>query len=299
MFEQIVVVRSKTYLESLIEKFNSKAQAQFYLERSGRNFSTIEQEHEVYHESLSNLKKILQPLEKCKIIDRSFLPNYIFTDKDLILGFGQDGLIANIAKYVHGQPIVGLNPNPEIFDGILLPYNKITKKQLNRLINGDFESRKVAMAKAEFNDGQKLLAFNDFFIGPRSHTSARYKIYHSDICEIQSSSGIIVSTGIGSTGWMSSINNMICGIGGSKPNLKIDPLAEKLIFIVREPFNSKTSSSNLCFGEVTANNTLSIESNMIENGVLFSDGIESDFITFNVGSKVEISVADEKANLVL
>lgn len=299
MFEQVIVVRSKTYLETLIERFNSKAQAKFYLERSGREFSNIEREHEIYHSSLKELKNKLQLAEKYKIIDRAFLPSYIFTKKDLIIGFGQDGLIANIAKYVNGQPIVGLNPNPEIFDGILLPFNKINETGFKRLIDGNFQSRKVVMAKATFNDGQELLAFNDFFIGPKSHTSARYKINFKDKSESQSSSGIIICTGIGSTGWMSSINNMVSGISGNNCVLSAKPEKEKLIFAVREPFNSKTSASNICFGEITNSSPLRIDSNMVENGVVFSDGIESDFVPFNIGSSVELSIAKQKANLVL
>jgi len=36
--------------------------------------------------------------------------------------------------------------------------------------------REVTMAEARLQDGQRILAFNDLFIGASSHISARYKI---------------------------------------------------------------------------------------------------------------------------
>ncbi|MEQ9266392.1 MAG: hypothetical protein RLN81_14275 [Balneolaceae bacterium] len=298
IFEQVIIIRSKTFLEELIQRFNSKNQAQFYLESTGQNFKDLVKDHHTFYYSLKQLKELFQQKIKYKVIDRDFLPNYIFTEKDLIIGIGQDGLIANIAKYVNGQPIVGFNPNPKIYDGVLLPFQKLSSKQLVRILNGEFNSKKVVMAQALFNDEQKLLAFNDFFIGPKSHTSARYSIHFEGKNEIQSSSGIIISTGAGATGWMSSILNMINGVGHSSFKVNLDPEKRKLFFIVREPFKSKTSEIEICSGEITDENKLIIESNMVENGMIFSDGIEADFIPFNVGSKVEISIANEYATLV-
>lgn len=297
-YDQVIVVRSKTRLEHLIERFNTKAQAKFYLERSGEDFSSIEREHNLFYTAFKNLNKLLYGLDKFKVIDRSFLPNYIFTQKDLIIGIGQDGLIANIAKYVKGQPIVGYNPNPSIYDGVLLPYSSIETKELSNIINGDFNARKVTMARASFSDGQELLAFNDLFIGPKSHTSSRYTIQFNNEIEQQSSSGIIVCTGVGSTGWMSSISNMVNGIGKNHVSMELESDSNQLRFAVREPFVSKISSAKICEGTIELNQKLIIESNMVNSGLVFSDGIENDFIDFNIGTSVEISVALEKANLV-
>ena len=43
-----------------------------------------------------------------------------------VVTLGQDGLVANTAKYVGAQPIVAVNPEPGRFDGILLPFFRIT-----------------------------------------------------------------------------------------------------------------------------------------------------------------------------
>ena len=298
MFDQVVVVISKTRLELLIERFNSKAQAKFYLERNGDDFSGIVNEHNLFYKSLDKLNKLLFNLDSYKVIDKSFLSNYIFTKKDLIIGLGQDGLIANIAKYVKGQPIVGFNPNPDIFDGVLLPYSTIDSRELGSFMAGDFNTKSVTMAKAIFTDGQELLAFNDFIIGPKTHTSARYTIHFNQSIERQSSSGIIVSTGVGSTGWMSSVSNMVNGIGGNNISMEIGSETNQLRFAVREPFKSQTSTANICHGLISNDNKLIVESNMLDNGQVFSDGIINDFIDFNIGQKVEISISEKKALLV-
>jgi NAD kinase len=305
-FENVIIIRDKTRLEQLIERFNSKAQAKFYIESSGGDYEFFELEHNTFYESLSIIKTTITDSFKYKVIHRSFLPTYIFTNKDLVLVIGQDGLLANTAKYVGGLPIIGINPDIERYDGILLKHAPNDLKDiLKNVIKGTYETKKVTMAKATLNDGQDLLAFNDFYIGADSHVSSRYSIEFNGIKEQQSSSGIIVSTGAGSTGWLSSIFNMTNNIHGYHSTNAVDCGTtlnwneNKLVFVVREPFLSKQSQTNIGYGILEDKNTLKIESNMPTKGIIFSDGIESDFLNFNAGSIVRIGIADEKANLII
>ncbi len=304
-FDKAIIVRSKTRLEQLIERFNTKAQAEFYIERSGGEFRIYEQEHLKFYAVLNQLIKLVSVFDSYKILDRKFVHSYVFADNDLIIVLGQDGLVANTAKYVLGRPIVAINPDPNTYDGILLPYTiDRFEKSLNRIKKGKHQTKKITMAKAEFSDGQSLLAFNDFFIGPRTHVSARYRLKVNGREELQSSSGILISTGAGSTGWMSSVFNMVNGINRyhshsfDEVENRIQWETNKLLFAVREPFLSKTSSISLCFGEIKSGEHLEIESQMPENGIVFSDGIEADAIRFTTGTSVKIGVAQETANLV-
>ena len=121
-FEKAIIIRDKTRLEQLIERFNSKAQAKFYIESSGGDFEYYELENNIFYESLSRVQDSISKVLKYKVINRSFLPTYIFTEKDLIFVIGQDGLVANTAKYVNGLPIIGVNPDPDRYDGVLLKY---------------------------------------------------------------------------------------------------------------------------------------------------------------------------------
>jgi hypothetical protein len=223
----------------------------------------------------------------------------------VVVVVGQDGLVANTAKYVGDIPIVAVNPDPQRIDGVLLPFQVANVGQaVRRVLDGKFKKRPVTLAEVGLNDGQKLLAFNDFFIGAGSHISARYQLEYSGRSEPQSSSGILVSTGAGSTGWLSSVFNMAGGLAqflGAKvqqrPSLAWEE--RKLVWAVREPFVSKRSRASLVAGWLEEKQELIVESLMPEQGVIFSDGIEADFLPFNSGTIARVKVSQQRANLVV
>jgi NAD kinase len=311
-FEKIVLVTRKTRLEGLVEKYNTRPQARFYINQSARHrgeesrdaFAFYQQEHDVYYRATERLQNELQRLLKVQTVERAFLPNFLFTESDLVVTVGVDGLVVNTAKYLHGQPVIAVNPDPEHIDGILLPYTvDQAAGAVSKALAGTQHIRSVSMAEARLNDGQTLLAFNDLFIGVSNHTSARYAIRWAGKLENHSSSGVIVSTGAGSTGWLSSMFNMANGIAlgfgsGSPvapPKLAWD--ANKLVFVVREPFVSRTSGAEIVCGEISAEAPLTLESLMPEKGVIFSDGVDADFLQFNSGSTATIGLSARRTNL--
>ena len=75
--------------------------------------------------------------------------------------------------------------------------------------------------------------------------------------------------------------------------------ADYLYFTVREPFPSRRTGCALVFGRITADTSFSLESQMPENGVIFSDGIEHDFLEFNSGARAAIGLASRKGLLVV
>jgi NAD kinase len=301
--EYAIIVKNKTRLESLVERFNTKAQAKFYIENLGGNFDDYEGEHEIFHQALISLQTQLSTIIKNKTIERKYLPSYIFSEKNLIVVIGQDGLVANTAKYSKNCPIIAVNPDKKRYDGILLPFDTSDFiLGVEKVITQQFQSKIMRFAEAKLNDGQRLLAFNDLFIGASTHISARYKISFNQITEEHSSSGLIVSTSAGSTGWLSSIFNMAYGVTSIfEKNLvpKQPKLSDsELLFAVREPFQSIRTQTGLTAGIIKNNKPLRIESLMPSNGVIFSDGIESDYIKFNSGSIATIGIAPETATIV-
>lgn len=257
-------------------------------------------EHDKFYQSFLEVQTRLSKVLKNKVIEKEFVPSFIFSEKNLIIVIGQDGLVANVAKYSKTIPIIAINPDEERYDGVLLPFTvKNFLDGVQSVINESFSSRKMNFAEVVLNDGQKLLAVNDLFIGISSHSSARYKIVLNGKEETHSSSGIIVSTKTGSTGWLSSIFNMAYGILGYK-ELKYPKISEDdLYFAVREPFKSKKTQTEICGGAIKRGNKLVIESLMPNNGFIFSDGIEQDFLQFNSGATAEIKLSDEVAVLVI
>lgn len=302
--EYAIIVKNKTRLESLVERFNTRAQAKFYIERLGGNFEDYENEHETFHHSLTELQTRLSKIIKNKTVERVYLPSFIFSETNLIVVIGQDGLVANTAKYSKTCPIIAVNPDKARYDGVLLPFssNDFTEGVEN-VITGRYRARTARFAEARLNDGQRLLAFNDLFIGASSHVSARYKISFNGETEEHSSSGLIVSTAAGSTGWLSSIFNMAYGVAGlfeqnltpQRPVLNDN----EMLFAVREPFQSIRTQTGITAGLIQEQDQLSVESLMTTGGVIFSDGIESDFLKFNSGAIAKIGMAAETATLVL
>ncbi|WP_277470108.1 MULTISPECIES: sugar kinase [unclassified Paenibacillus] len=357
---KIVLVKRKTRLEELVVRYNTVQQAQFYIERLGADFSDYISEDLTYRKAVETAVIELSALGRVQVLERQHVPNFIFGDEDTVVVLGQDGLVANTLKYLQEQPLIGVNPDPQRWDGVLLPF---TVKDLRLLLPEVFRSRRqvreVTLAKAELNDGQSLYGVNDLFIGRRTHVSARYLLQHGGTAEQQSSSGIIVSTGLGSTGWLRSVLAGAAGITRSAAGLGLagreaagrvtaaagisggaagrglaagakagevtaaagrsqdtgrqgeaagtgagmasrlawdDP---NLYFTVREPFPSRTTSAGLVFGRVGRDEPLRITSQMPEDGVIFSDGVESDFLEFNSGVEAVISMAEKRGRLVV
>jgi NAD kinase len=293
--DKIVLVTRKTRLRELIERFNTLSQAEFYVRHAGGDFSDYMREDERYSRSLDLLRRSLDLGVKLQVVDRGLVPTLLFTEKDLVVTVGQDGLVANVAKYAAGPPIVAVNPDPERFDGILLPFApEEAAGAVRGVIDGRATLREVTLAEAALNDGQRLLAFNDLFVGPKTHVSARYLIRHQDAAEPQSSSGVIISTGAGSTGWLSSISG-----GTPTEGRRLEWEARELVFVVREPFVSRHSRAGIVAGTIAPGEELVLESLMPTGGVIFSDGVEAEFLDFNSGATARIRAAERRARLVV
>lgn len=304
---KVVLVTRRTRLEDLVAKFLTAEQAKFYVEHLGADFSDYLREHEVYHAERARTVQALEQWGRYQVIDRSFLPNFLFGPDDIVVALGQDGVVANTMKYLGGQPLIGLNPDASRYDGILLPFKPADLPALLPEVAADKRAAKaVTMAKARLSDGQQLYAVNDLFIGARSHVSAVYEIATSEQHERQSSSGLIVATGLGSTAWFKSIvtgSLAIAGHFGSAPaGARYDALpwdAPELRFAVREPFPSRSSEVNLVCGRLTTSDALKLRSLMPENGVIFSDGIEADRLEFNSGTEATIGIAERQGRLIV
>lgn len=304
---KIVLVTRKTRLEDLLIRFHTLAQAKFYIEHLGADFGDYLNEHEQYVAAMRVTLYTLESWGRYQRIDRSFLPNFLFAPDDVVVALGQDGLVANTIKYLDGQPLIGVNPDTYRYDGVLLPFEPRDLKLVIAETAANQRAHKtVSMAKATLSDRQVLYAVNDLFIGPKSHTSARYEIQFGKHKEVQSSSGIIVSTGLGSTGWMKSVVTGSIGIAATvlhkQPDFEYSPVewnSKTLYFAVREPFPSKTSAAKLVFGELSVRQPLALSSLMPENGVIFSDGIEADYLDFNSGAQAVITLAEKQGRLVV
>lgn len=304
---RVVLVTRRTRLDTLIARHNTLGQARFYVEHLGADFSDYLKENEAYAASLRVTVQALQAWGRYQIVDRSLLANFVFAPSDIVVALDQDGLVANTMKYLEGQPLVGLNPEPSRWDGVLLPFQPADLAAILPGVAADRrDTRTVTMAEARLSDGQVLRAVNDLFVGPRSHTSALYELSHGSTTEFQSSSGLIVSTGLGSTAWLKSIVTgslaIARSLGASTDDEDYQPMPweeRALVFAVREPFPTRTSQATLVHGRVLAGAPLRVRSRMPDNGVIFSDGMEADHLQFTAGMEARIEPSRTTGKLVL
>ena len=300
---RIVLVSRKTRLEDLTARFNTVGQARFHVEHLGADFSDYEAEHGTYQQALRDAEAILARFGRVHRLDRGFLPSYIFAPDCLVVVLGQDGLVANTLKYLTAaQPVIGVNPDPARWDGALASFSVAALAQIAKAaLAGLRPVSRVTMARASLSDGQELYAVNDLFIGPRSHVSARYEIRQGGRAEVQSSSGLIVSTGLGATGWLRSLLAGAAGIAGRALEMQGQDVswdAPQLQFTVREPFPSRSTQVGMVFGAITLDAPLLVVSQMAGYGVIFSDGIEADYLEFNAGVTATVEVAARFGRLV-
>ncbi len=303
--ERIVLVTRETRLDGLLQRFGTKGQARFQVEQAGGDFGEYLDEHTAYVEAVSAVRRMLDFDLPVHEVDRRFVPTYVFGGSELIVTVGQDGLVANIARYVQELAIVAVNPDPTRFDGHLLPYTTgDVREGVAGALSGRCNERRVTLAEARLQDGQKLTAFNDLFIGAASHVSARYRLSARGAEEDQSSSGVLISTGAGSTGWMSSVFHMVAGISatfgqGACESVQMKWDDPRLFWVAREPFVSNHSGATLVCGFIDPGEEIVLESSMSSDGVIFGDGMEQDFLSFNAGSRVTIQASDERARLIV
>ena len=305
--QKIILITQRTRLEDLIRRYNTFGQAEFIISHNGGDFADYRLEHEIYQGAMHTALSALQTFGRVQVLDRDLIPNYLFGKQDIVVAVGRDGLVANVLKYLlDGQPLIGVNPDPKRWDGQLLPFfPEDLSKILPEVLHQSRNVQSITLAQATLNDGQVLRAVNDLFVGRQTHASARYEISQGSTRENQSSSGVIVSTGLGATGWLKSIlagASSIARVFGVPdpigPAHSFDRSAPELYYTVREPYPSASTGADMVFGRITARSPLQIVSNMPENGVIFSDGMEQDFLQFNSGAMVTICIADQKGYLV-
>ncbi len=177
-----VVVHRPTELDELIARHGTRGQAAFFLSTRGRQIEEVERRHALQQAAMAAVTSSL-PLDwRRGIVERRDLPRFLFTREDVIIVVGQDGLVANVAKYLLGQPVVGVNPDPERNPGVLVPFSPDAAARLLRRVS-DVSGLRVqprTMVQAELDDGQSLLALNEVFVGPASHQTARYTLTLAD-----------------------------------------------------------------------------------------------------------------------
>ena len=291
---RVVVVTRETEYEHLLARHATRDQASFFLKTRDQSIEPVWERHVRFEAALKVVQDATPVDWRANRVGRGDLDRFLFEPSDVVVVVGQDGLVANVSKYLDGQMVLGVNSDPDRNDGVLVP---LTPSDLNRLLipasecQVDVEVR--TMVEASLDDGQTLLALNEVFVGHRSHQSARYGLQYRGQRERQSSSGMIAFSGTGATGWARSI--------ARERSVELEmpqPDEDRLAFFVREAFPSVATGTNVSQGHLARDSCLEITSEMDEGGVIFGDGIEADHLEFDWGVTATIRVAEKKLLLV-
>jgi hypothetical protein len=303
-----VLVHRRSELDLLLERHGTRGQAEFFLRSRGRDLATVQARHDALHQALRHVDAAIPGGWRRAAVERSDLPRLRFDPEDVVLAVGQDGLVANVAKYVAEQPVIGIDPEPGVNPGVLVRHAAATVGAVLAAVEaGTAEPERRCMVEAVLDDGQVLRALNELYLGDPGHQSARYRLLppgvsaiggdaafraeRAERAERQSSSGVLVATGTGATGWCASLAR-----DRSAPAQLPGPLEERLAWFVREAWPSPVTGTRWTQGLLEAGDTLSL----VAEGelVVFGDGLESDRLQVGWGQAVSVQVAARRLTLI-
>lgn len=297
---RVVVVTRPTEYDLLIARHGTVQQARFFLESRDQSIDPVIDSQRLQEEALQSVLGAIPLSWRRATVRRDELDRFLFAGDDIVVAVGQDGLVANTAKYLDGQTVIGINPAPDRNAGVLVPHpHQACGDLLADVSAGRHQTQRRTMVEAQIDGGLKIRALNELFIGHQTHQSARYRIRHQGQSERHSSSGIVVSTGTGATGWARSIQRERAA---RLPD--VSPEERRLLFFVREAFPSPHTGCDLTCGLVGHDHAgrvqpLEIISEMNEGGVIFGDGIETDRVAFGWGRRALVSVSSRALHLVV
>lgn len=292
---RVVQVHRRTEYEEMVMRHGTRQQATFFLEQRGRNLGELAERHALVQRAREMVAASVPTDWRRTEIERSDLHHFRFAPEDVVVVIGQDGLVANAAKYLTGQAVIGINPEPSRNPGVLVPHPpEAAPALLASAASADGVRERRTMVAATTDDGQELLALNEVYFGHRSHQSARYRVELADgSSERHSSSGVLVGTGSGATGWLRSAWQE------RRSALPLPaPESPDLCWFVREAWPSIATGTELTEGLLRVDTVLTLRSESDEL-VCFGDGMEGDAIRVGWGQSMTISAARQTLDLVV
>ncbi|MFI8533716.1 hypothetical protein ACIGMX_26155 [Streptomyces aquilus] len=290
---RVVLVHRTTEYEELVAHHGTHGQAAFFLSSRGRDIEELADRHRRTRAALAEVTAAIPLTWRQSRVERRDLDRFLFAPEDVVVVVGQDGLVANVAKYLAGQPVLGVDSDPGRNPGVLVRHRP---SEVARLLTvADREVDELTMVEAVADDTQRLLALNEIYLGAAGHQTARYRLGLDDdggAVEAQASSGVLVGTGTGATGWLRSVWRE----RGAQLRLP-GPAEERLLWFVREAWPSPATGTSLVAGELTAaaRLRLTVES---ERLIAFGDGMEGDALELTWGQSVRVGVCRERLRLV-
>lgn len=203
---------------------------------------------------------------------------------DLVIVLSGDNIFCKISHHVNNTPILGINSDPERSTGHLTSWainnNSDVHNLINMLNSDNYKIKNWTRLEATI-DGNKITpATNEYFFGERvSNKMSRHILVHNGREQEQKCSGILITTGSGSSGWYNSVPN---NKGIFDPTLKLGA------FIVREPY--MPTDDGIYVGDIGPGDELILYSLNDDEGLVSVDSWEE--FPFTRGSEGRISIGN-------
>ncbi|MFD0623600.1 hypothetical protein ACFQ2K_53100 [Streptomyces sanglieri] len=284
-----VLVHRTTEYEELLARHGTHGQAAFFLSSRGRSIDEVARRHRQTRQALADVAAAVPLQWRQSRVERADLDRFLFGPEDVVVVVGQDGLVANAAKYLSGQPVVGIDTDPGRNPGVLVRHRPRDAAALLRAAaSPGGTADELTMVEAVSDDTQRLLALNEIYLGPPGHQTARYRLgpdAPDAPVEPQASSGVLVGTGTGATGWIRSLWQE------RHSELRLPaPTDPRLLWFVREAWPSPATGTSRVAGELGREEglRLTVESDRL---VVFGDGMETDALELTWGQTVRLGIS--------
>ncbi len=284
--KKILIVPKITKVEWDLHRlgFTEDKLKEFY-KKENLNVERIFESHKRQKENLERIKNLIIG---ATIVNRDGLNKYIINNYDLIIAVGGDNHFQYVSHFLENTPILGINSDPSRSDGALMMVSsEELEKILPNILRDYFEIENWTRLKISIDNKEiDELAISEIFIGEeRRFNMSRNIIKVNGKSEEQKSSGLIIATGVGSTGWY----NSACRYLFQEGDIFSKSLKEAR-FLLTEPHNGRLSSLKMTNGSIGEDEEIEIISLSDSSAYISIDSLK--LIKLREGAKIKISIGE-------
>jgi NAD kinase len=205
---KILVVQKKSKFEQDLEKYGSLEEYKRICDLQNHLFEKIHQSHLRQEESRRFLRSNVFP--RAEYVFRDQLKEISIPDFDLVVSLGGDNHFTYVAHETRPKLILGCNSDPETSVGALLGFSVESLQRALVSGKGNFglEEWSLIATTLYYPTGEVVETVPTVSeISIRNNSPdliSRYLVCFDGLKEEQKSSGLLVYTGAGSTGWVAS-----------------------------------------------------------------------------------------------
>jgi NAD kinase len=299
--DSIVVVAKRSRFERESQNLNLSEEALLArYDAIGESGSRLFGSHVRQREALQICKRELSDEQVVRVED---LAKRLASGKvHAVIALGGDDFLKLASQFVKDTPVLGVNSDPSFSHGVLLSTHIDQIQQvICALESGHYRIEPWARIQLTIDGHELSPALNDVVLGKRDFRQmSRHELEFRGERIIQRSSGILVASGAGSTGWFSS-----AGLYLGREDRSFPREAPYLRFELREPQVRIATEDGIrsvslpphTEGTLLPGESLRITSLNDDDGIASRDSIDT--IPFQRGAVAEISLSSTPLNMII